>query len=140
MKTLLLLACLALVLGAAGCGGDDDDESSSGGEATAEQTDTAAETGTVAEEPSGGGAATEVSMKDILYKPESVTVKTGGTVKWTNDDPIEHTVTYVDGPGEEFDSGDMPGDDTFEQTFTAAGTVNYVCTIHPNQKGKVVVE
>jgi len=34
----------------------------------------------------------------------------------------------------------MNVDDTFEQTFDAAGKVDYVCTIHPNQTGTVTVE
>lgn len=132
----LLVACLALGLVAAGCGSDDDED---GGSAqTTEQppqSDTA--------EPATGGAAagdtTAVSMKDIEFVPMDVTVKAGATIKWTNDDSITHTVTKTGGPGKEFDSGNVAGGGTFEQTFDTPGKIDYVCTIHPQQTGTITV-
>ncbi len=81
-------------------------------------------------------------MKGIKFDPDSVTVKVGGTVKWTNNEDVPHDVTKEDGPGADFSSGNgnMKKGDTFEQTFKEAGTVNYVCTVHPNMKGTVNVE
>jgi len=79
-------------------------------------------------------------MQDIEYVPKEVTVKKGGTVTWTNSDSVTHTVTKQGGPGPEFDSGNMEVDATFEQKFDAAGKVDYVCTIHPNQTGTITVE
>jgi amicyanin len=133
----LLLACLALGL-VAGCGDDDDD---GGGEA-AETTEQPAET---AEDTGGGGAAAdevEVGMKGIQFDPTEVTVKVGGTVKWTNNESVPHDVTKEDGPGADFSSGkgNMNEGDTYERVLTEAGTINYVCTVHPNMKGKVTVE
>ena len=134
----LLLAVLALGL-VAGCGDDDDD----GGGDAAEPTEQPADTG--AAEDTGGGAAggtTEVGMEGIQFDPDSVTVKSGGTVKWTNNESVPHDVTKEDGPGPDFSSGkgNMNQGDTYEQTFKTAGTVNYVCTIHPNMKGTVEVQ
>jgi amicyanin len=133
----ILLSVLALGL-VAGCGGDDDDDGG-GGEA-AETTEQPAE------DTGGGGAAAgdtaEVGMKGIAFDPEEVSVKTGGTVKWTNNESIPHDVTKEDGPGADFSSGNgnMKQGDTYEQTFKEAGKVNYVCTVHPNMKGTVTVE
>jgi len=79
-------------------------------------------------------------MQDIEYVPKEVTVKKGGTVTWTNSDSVTHTVTKEGGPGAEFDSGNMEVDDTFEQKFDMPGTIDYVCTIHPNQTGTITVE
>ena len=132
----LLLACLALGLVAAGCGGDDDDDGGGGAAETTEQpADTAAE-------DTGGGETVEVGMKGIQFDPDSATVKAGGTVKWTNNESVPHDVTKEDGPGAKFSSGtgNMKQGDTYEQTFKEAGTVNYVCTVHPNMKGTVTVE
>ena len=126
--TALLLACLALALVAAGCGGDDDDDGGGGGAATTEEQ--------AAPEASGGG--TEVSMKDIKFDPEQVTVKAGDTVTWVNDDSVGHDVT-----GDDFKSGEpgaMQNGDTFEHTFDQAGTFDYVCTVHPGMEGSVTVE
>lgn len=119
----LLLACLALGLVVAGCG-DDDDDAGGGGEAT--------------EQPSAEGGGTEVSMKDIKFNPQEVTVNVGDTVTWVNDEGVGHDVT-----GDDFSSGDpgaMQNGDTFEHTFDTAGTFDYVCTVHPKMTGTVTVE
>jgi plastocyanin len=139
MKKLLILltACLALTLTFAACGGDDDDDDGGGSSAattTTEQTDT-----TAAQKPSGGGSAT-VDIKDIQFNPKDITVKAGTTITWTNSDSIAHTVTKEGGPGADFDSGDVDGGATFEQTFDTPGTIDYVCTIHPGQSGTVTVK
>jgi plastocyanin len=136
----MLMACLALGLVVAGCGDDDEDESGGGGADTSEPApadDTAKE-----EEPAAGGKTVEVAMKDIAFDPEEVTVNAGSKVKWTNEDTVGHDVTKTGGPGPEFSSGDPGGmqeGDTFEATLTAPGTVEYVCTVHPNMKGSIVV-
>jgi plastocyanin len=137
MKKLLvlLIACLALTLTFAACGDDDDDDG--GGSAatpTTEQTDTGAGQKT----PSSPNV--EVEMKDIKFIPHDVTVKAGSAVQWTNNDSVPHTVTYTSGPGEDFDSGDVPPGDVFEQGFEEKGTVEYVCTIHPGQDGTITVK
>ncbi len=103
---------------------------------------TAADAATTEEQPApeaeGGGGATEVSMKDIKFDPSDLSIKAGDTVTWVNDDTVGHDVT-----GDDFKSGDagaMQNGDTFEHTFDAAGTFDYVCTVHPGMKGTVKVE
>ena len=117
------LTSLALAGALGACGGDDESSSGGGGGAGG-----------------GGGNVVEVGMEGNEYMPKEVTVPTGGTVKWTNSDTPSHTVTKEDGPGEDFDSGTMSPGDEFEQAFPEPGTVNYVCEIHPFQKGTVTVE
>jgi plastocyanin len=90
-------------------------------------------------EPAGGDA-TPVCMKDIEYLPAQVTVPAGDRVVWTNADKVPHTVTKESGPGPDFDSGTVAARQTYEQSFPAAGRIDYVCTIHPSQRGTVVVE
>ena len=136
----LLLSCLALCLVAAGCGSDDEDESGGSADTTGEKAagDTA-ETTTDTGGAAAGGTVT-VSMKNTEYVPRDVKVKVGDTIKWTNDDPFPHTVTKTSGPGAKFDSGTVDGGETYEQKFTAAGKIDYVCTIHPRQVGTVTVD
>ncbi len=140
MKKILLLvfACLALGLVASGCGGDDEEDSAGS------SADQPAES---AEQPSADAGpakdAVEVSMEGIAFDPPEVTVKTGGTVTWTNNESVGHDVTKEDGPGPDFSSGEpgaMSEGDTFEQTFDVAGEIAYVCTVHPNMTGTVTVE
>ncbi len=125
-----LMSCLALGL-VAGCGSDD--KKDSGSAKTTEQP---------AGKPAspGGGGAVAVSMKNTQFVPMEVTVKRGGTITWTNNDSFPHTVTKESGPGARFDSGTVDGAGTFKQKFDKAGTIDYVCTIHPNQTGTITVE
>jgi plastocyanin len=113
------------LLAAAGCGGG-------GSSAPAPaQTETPAQT---------TGKVVHVRMKNIQFVPKSISVKAGTKVVWQNDDSVAHTVTKDSGPGAEFDSDQVGPGAKFEQTFTAPGKVSYVCTIHPNQDGTIVVK
>jgi len=137
----MLMACLALGLVVAACGDDDDDE---GGGGAADTTEEPAPAGGGAEEDAApSGETVEVALKDIAFDPTSIEVATGGTVKWTNEDSVGHDVTKTGGPGPEFSSGDPGGlnqGDTYEETFTTAGKIDYVCTVHPNMKASITVK
>jgi plastocyanin len=143
MKTwiALLCACLALGLVAAGCGDDDEDSGDSGGSAATTQEQTAEAT---EQETEGGGARNlPVVMKDTTFRPGDLPVPKGSTVTWTNEDPYGHDVTKKSGPGPDFSSGEpgaMESGDTFKHTFDTAGTIEYVCTVHPGMEGTVVVK
>ena len=79
----------------------------------------------------------QVTMKDIKFNPDSLKVKAGQTVTWTNDDSVGHDVT-ADG----FNSGGAgniePGK-TFTHKFAKAGSYPYVCSVHPGMEGTVKV-
>jgi plastocyanin len=78
-----------------------------------------------------------VNISGLAFSPASVSVTAGGTVTWTNNDAgIPHTVTADNGS---FDSGNLTTGQSFSQTFNAAGTFAYHCTIHPQMTGTVVV-
>jgi plastocyanin len=134
----LLFSCLALAVVPASCG-DDEEEGGDGGGGGGGQAQPEKQAGG----GGGGGKAVEVTLVDIQFKPASVTVPKGGKVTWTNDDTVGHDVTKTGGPGPDFKSGDSGGmnqGDTFSQTFSAPGTVDYVCTVHANMKGTVTVK
>jgi plastocyanin len=88
----------------------------------------------------GGAAAAKaasIEMKSFAFNPSSVTVAVGGTVTWTNNDSVQHTVTADDGS---FNSGPLDPGKTFTQTFAKAGTVGFHCSIHPSMTGQVTVQ
>jgi plastocyanin len=122
---------LAIALVAAGCGGGDNN---GGGGKKAETPKPA--------KPAAGGKGAQVTMKNIQFKPASVTVKKGGTVTWTNDDSANHDVTKTGGPGPKFSSGtgNLKKGDTYKQTLNTPGQVKYVCTIHPGMEGTITVK
>ena len=124
-----VLACLALAAGGALSACGDDEPAGDAGPAT---TTTA---------PASGAAASgevKVTMKDIKFVPEQISAKVGQKIVWENTDgQIPHTVTAREGA--DFDSGTMQAGATFSYTPTKAGTIDYVCTIHPGQDGKLIV-
>jgi plastocyanin len=81
---------------------------------------------------SGAGAADKaVSMKNIKFNPDTVTVNVGDKVTWTNNEGLggpNHTV-HSDEVVELNSPTVVPGN-TYTFTFAKAGTVNYYCTIH----------
>ena len=92
----------------------------------------------------GSGAATDsagkfvpVAMKDILFVPEKVTARVGQSVRWTNQDDVQHTVKAS--KGADFESKTLSKGDTYVAKLTKTGTIDYVCTIHPSQRGTITV-
>ncbi|HVE46535.1 MAG TPA: plastocyanin/azurin family copper-binding protein [Acidimicrobiales bacterium] len=114
MKMMARLAALAIVVSIGACGGDSDDEAEPG------------------EQP---GPRTVV-LRDIAFKPRTLSVKAGDTVTWKFDDKgIPHDVVAND---QSFKS-DRKDSGTFEHTFATAGTFEYSCTVHPGMNGTVKV-
>jgi len=126
MPARLAPALLVAALIAAGCGG----EKESPGSGTA---------GGSVKEPasSTGGKVVKVTMRDILFVPDKVTARVGQTVRWTNEDDVAHTV--VAEKGADFASEKLSKGDTYETKVTKTGTIGYVCTIHPSQRGTITV-
>ena len=86
------------------------------------------------------GAAKAVTHRVVIdglkNDPETLTVKRGDTVIWTNKDPFPHTVTS---PGK-FDSHDIAPNGSWKYVARTAGEYAYICTLHPNMKGTLRVE
>jgi plastocyanin len=80
--------------------------------------------------------ANEVWIQSMAFTPASITVTAGTTITWTNNDPVTHDVTSTTS---QFNSGAMGPGATFSFKFSTAGTYSYICSIHPNMTGTVVV-
>jgi plastocyanin len=83
------------------------------------------------------GSATAVAIKDFAFSPETVTVKVGSSITWTNGDGFAHSVKGADGS---FVSQDLQQGQSYSATFSTPGTYAYVCGIHNSMTGTVVVE
>ncbi len=82
-------------------------------------------------------AAVTVTIGNFTFGPKSITVPTGATVTWVNQDDTPHTVTANDGA---FKSRTLDTDERFSFTFAEPGEYLYFCSIHPMMTGKVVVK
>ena len=81
-------------------------------------------------------ATDSVAIKNFAFSPATVTVTAGSTVVWTNDDSIQHDITFNGGS---IVSNVLNHNDTFSHTFPTAGTYHYICSIHPFMHGTVIV-
>ena len=82
-------------------------------------------------------AAPTISIHEFMFSPTSVTVTAGTTVHWKNLDPEPHTIRSVDAT---FKSDALDQDDSFAFKFDKPGTYRYVCSIHPQMMGTIVVK
>ena len=137
-------ACLVLVLGA-GCGDDDEDTGAggSGGEAAATQEAPPAETATETTETSASTGTSEaggditVHMKGFAFTPQKVEGKVGQKVTWVNDDDAPHNAVQQNGGDLKTKTFEKGGSASY--TLDEAGTIEYICTVHPQMTGTITV-
>ncbi|MBC7895669.1 MAG: Ig-like domain-containing protein [Cytophagaceae bacterium] len=71
------------------------------------------------------------------FTPNFVAIARGGTVTWTFGERI-HNVEYSSVPGAPGNIGPS-SNTTVARTFGTGGTFGYICTLHANQNGTVIV-
>ena len=124
MYFLFIMALLVIAIIFTGCAGNGKTVST-----TAAETSSATTAGSA-------DAKNEIIIESNSFKPGSLTIKAGDTVKWINKDSYSHTVTAKAG---EFDSGNMASGAEFSFTFDKEGTYDYICGIHTFMTGKIIV-
>ena len=129
----ILTLALGLLLAACSSGGGEATESAAGG-------DTAG--GTVAVE----NGVVEVTAENLEVNAEVIEAPAGEdfTIRLVNDDTAPHNISvYTEEGGEEIAKGDTAeGGATVETVVPALepGEYYFVCDIHPNMNGTLVVE
>jgi LPXTG-motif cell wall-anchored protein len=81
-------------------------------------------------------ATTSVTIKDFSFGPSSVTIHAGDTVSWTNNGPTDHNAVASNGS---FSTPTLKKGASASHTFNTAGTIAYICSLHPFMAGKVTV-
>lgn len=81
----------------------------------------------------------EVGQKDKAFTVESIEIKAGDTIKFTNNDPYFHNVFSLS-DAKLFDLGSFPKGESREVIFDQPGEVEVECAIHPNMQMKVIVK
>jgi plastocyanin len=136
----IAVSCAALALALGACGKDKESQSGrdAGQDGATVTTNPTPEAGTSTQSAAAkSNDIVTVAMKDIAFVPHDITVKVGQKITWTNNDTPPHNVTAT--KGADFKSATLNPGATFDYTPTKAGTIDYVCTIHPGQDGRIVV-
>lgn len=77
-----------------------------------------------------------VVIQNFSFRPARLTVAPGTHVTVTNRDNTAHTMSAQNGA---FDTGPIDGGKSVTITVNKAGTYAYICKIHSNMHGTVVV-
>ncbi len=78
-----------------------------------------------------------VDIIDYSFSPQTLNIKVGDTVIWTNKDSIRQDVKSNDGS---FYSIPLETGETYSFTFNTPGTFKYKCGLHPTMEGTIIVE
>jgi len=81
--------------------------------------------------------ATAVRIARLAFDAKTLRVRVGTTVRWTNEDQLQHSVTADNGA---FDSGLIEPGRSYERVFDRPGDYAYHCTPHPFMTGHIIVE
>ncbi len=132
VRSFLAIPFAVVALAVAGCGDDSSDTASTGSDPSA------AESTPSTSSPAGKEGGVEIGMKGLQFEPRDVTVKVGATITWKNLEDVGHNVVAEEGADFESDTFGKGG--TYEFKAEKAGSVKYVCTIHPGMQGTITVE
>ena len=77
-----------------------------------------------------------VEIAQFAFRPQTLRVPVGASVRWTNADAAPHTATSTTGT---FTTPQLRKGGTHRHTFKRAGRYPYVCALHPAMRGTVIV-
>jgi plastocyanin len=74
---------------------------------------------------------------DMTFVPNIVVITAGGSVIFTNTDPVTHNVFSPD--GEKWNLGEIPQNGSVVKRFDAPGNYTVLCNLHPSMLAYLVV-
>ncbi len=77
-----------------------------------------------------------ITIENLQFEPQTLTVKRGDRVVWANKDLVPHTATAAKG----FDSHSIAANTSWTYIAQTSGRYDYLCTLHPAMKATLVVE
>lgn len=88
--------------------------------------------------PAASAASRAITISGYAFSPAAVTITTGDTLTWTNEDQAPHDVTTTSAPVA-IHGATMSKGQSWSYRFTVPGTYSYICSIHPDMKATVTV-
>lgn len=95
----------------------------------------AAVAGLVAGHAFGQGAG--VTIADFKFSPDNVTVAAKQAITWTNKDGVPHQIVIA---AKNLKTAVLSRNQSGALTVADPGSYDYICGIHPNMKGKIIVK
>jgi plastocyanin len=89
--------------------------------------------------PAKAGEAA-VDQKDLMFTPDSVTIKAGDTVRFKDSDRIAHDITIDNPDGSSEDKGMDTYNVQIVVPFPKPGVYHVRCRIHPAMKMTITVQ
>jgi plastocyanin len=77
-----------------------------------------------------------VVIEGMQFTPATLTVHRGDRIVWHNKDLVPHTATAAGG----FDSRTIAAGKSWSHVARKAGTLPYICTLHPTMKATLTVQ
>jgi plastocyanin len=87
--------------------------------------------------PAGTSRTYTVTIENLQFHPQSLTVRAGDRITWINRDLFPHTVTAR---VRTFDSGSIAPDASWTHVARSRGRYAYVCSFHPTMAGTLIVQ
>ena len=91
----------------------------------------------VTQAPAASSNVVYVKIAVFTFTPNTLTIKVGTEVKWTNFDTATHNVTSD--TGNELNSPSIGQGESWSHVFNQAGTFAYHCGIHPSMVAMITV-
>ncbi len=79
----------------------------------------------------------QATIASFVFLPEPIVVQVGQSIRWTNLDFAEHTVTANN---HAFTSPVLDQNETYTLTLLQPGTYPYFCEPHPQMEGTIIVQ
>jgi plastocyanin len=77
-----------------------------------------------------------VAIEEFKYQPAVIQASVGDTIVWENRDIVQHTATASD---QSWDSGEINAGKRAVTVVRKKGEQEFICTLHPSMKGKLIV-
>jgi plastocyanin len=78
-----------------------------------------------------------VAIKPAGFQPATRTIQTGDSIRWRNDDTVNHQVVADNG---HFASPVLRPNQSYTREFNISGTYNYRDALEPTERGKIIVQ
>ncbi len=82
-------------------------------------------------------AGTSITIDNFTFSPDKLAVSKGTEVTWANRDDIPHSIVLA---AIKVHSKALDTDNSFSYRFDNAGSYAYVCGLHPQMHGQIVVK